>query len=157
MPVLGNDGGSFSATSFGMNGYYGIGNGGNTNLISGTATGTWGIGIQFADVSFVEDLSHTLRFAYYRGTNDSAAVKNSNAHWPMKWYADGMYLTDMDSVFEVNFDHRYQIYENLEAVLELGYLHLDADKGTWRKRSVGQSFDSNDDAWKAEINFRYSL
>lgn len=168
LPAFGNDGGSFSATSFGMSGYYGIGNGGDSNLVTGTGLGTMGIGIQLADFSFIEDLSHTLRFAYYRGTNDPNVIKNGNdGWWPLKYSADALYLTKEDNVFEVNFDHKYRIYQNLEAVLELGYLRLHADKDTWSGRKDRMSGfhnqrninykEESENAWKAELNFRYEF
>ncbi|MBR2611174.1 outer membrane homotrimeric porin, partial [Desulfovibrio sp.] len=39
-----------------------------------TYAGTWGIGLQIADVSFVEDLKHTFRVAYWGGTNSPSMV-----------------------------------------------------------------------------------
>ena len=155
LPVVGTDGG-FTATSFGTAGYYGIGNAGNAAVISNTGTGTWGVGVQLADVSFIEDLSHTLRVAYYRGTNDSELVKKLGGYDFLRYDSDTLYLTDEDSVIEVNFDHTYTIYENLEACLELGYLHLRSDKDTWGAYD-GSDQKKNDDAWKAEVNFRYSF
>ena len=156
LPAILNDGGTFKATSFGLHGHYGIGNGGNYNRISGTGTGLWGIGIQVADVSFVQDLKHTLRFAYYRGTNDSDMAQ-ATLGLGANWYGDNIYLTKDDSVFEVNFDHQYKIYENLTAVLELGYLRLNSDTDTWQGRNYNGDLKDNDNAWKAEINFRYSF
>ena len=157
LPVFGNDGGNFAATSFGCAGYYGIGNWDDWEAVVGTAAGTWGVGIQLADVSFIEDLSHTLRFAYYRGTNDAELVKKGGVFLP--YAADALYLTDEDYVMEVNFDHQYQIYENLTAVVELGWLRLHADKDTWKNHSAGNTGDrkENQNAWKAELNFRYSF
>jgi len=166
LPVLGTNGG-FGPTSFGTAGFWGIGNGNGLNdpVISNTGTGTWGIGIQLADVSFIEDLSHTLRFAYYQGTNSA-----SNYHFPdgtiaagggevrsaLMYDADYMYLTTKDSVFEVNFDHVYKIYENLEVCLELGWLRLNSNRNTWGSER-GDRLKKNDDAWKATINFKYSF
>ena len=154
IPAFMNDGNTFDATSFGTTGFYAIGNGGNANVVSGSGAGTWGVGIQVADVSFIQDLSHTLRFAYYRGTNDPDVVKEGEI--APGWACDGLYLTKDDSVFEVNFDHTYKIYENLTAVLELGYLRLNSDKDTWAPGG-NTDFKDNDDAWKAEINFRYAF
>jgi len=163
LPVLGTDGG-FTATSFGTAGYYGIGNAGNAAVISNTGTGTWGVGLQVADVSFIEDLSHTLRVAYYRGTNDADLVRRNRSNNKTRggaefrpYSSDALYLTDDDSVIEVNFDHVYKIYENLEVCLELGYLHLRSDKGTWGWSNTDNNLKKNDDAWKAEFNFRYSF
>ena len=152
IPVLGIDG-AFLATTFGAGGYYAIGNGGNYALVTNTGTGTWGVGIQLADVSFVEDLSHTLRFACYRGTNDTDVVKRGGNYW--RYAVDMIYLTREDSVFEINFDHQYKIYDNLTAILELGYLRLSSDRDVWGSR--GMNLKENDDAWKAEISFRYAF
>ena len=105
MPVLGNDTGSFKPTSFGTSGKWAID---TDTVISGTGTGTWGVGVKIADMSFIEDLSHVIRVAYYRGTNRHEHVENGNN--PLKYSVDGLYLTDKDSVWEVNFDHTYKIY-----------------------------------------------
>ena len=150
LPTLGTDQG-FQATSFGMAGTCSIG---TDSVVNITGTGTWGIGIKIADVSFIEDLSHTLRFAYYQGTNDHDLVKKNGGNSVLKYAADGLYLTDKDSVYEVNFDHTYKIYENLTAVLELGWLHLDADRGTWGRTG---NKDETSDAWKAQVMFQYKF
>lgn len=160
MPVLGNDSGSFSPTSFGTAGYYGINQWSNSGTISGTGTGTWGVGIQLADISFIEDLKHTIRVAYYRGTNDADNIKSNNRNPNgryLQYAADRFYLTDDDYVWEVNFDHQYKIYENLTAVLELGYLRLHSDKDTWGGSRPGSGLKENDNAYKAQIAFRYSF
>ena len=151
MPVLGNDTGSFKPTSFGTAGKLAI----DTDaVISGTGTGTWGVGAKIADMSFIEDLNHVIRVAYYRGTNRHEHVENGNA--PLRYQVDGVYLTDKDSVWEVNFDHTYNIYENLTAVVELGWLHLDTDKDVWR--NVGSANkDEKSNAWKAQLLFQYKF
>lgn len=151
MPVLGNDTGSFKPTSFGTSGKWAID---TDTVISGTGTGTWGVGIKLADMSFIEDLSHTIRVAYYRGTNRHEHIENGNN--PLKYSVDGVYLTDKDSVWEVNFDHTYKIYENLTAVVELGWLRLDSDKDVWRNVGSGNK-DEKSNAWKAQLIFQYKF
>ena len=149
MPVVGTDDG-FAPTSFGFPGSYsGIG---SDSIVGITAVGTWGIGLQLADVSFIEDLSHTLRVAYYRGTNDNEVIRNGNGGFDAVPHtgAESVYLTDKDSAWEVNFDHKYKIYENLTAVVELGYINLSLDEDTWHN-------DKTDDAWKAQVIFRYQF
>ncbi|MDR2489753.1 MAG: porin, partial [Desulfovibrio sp.] len=124
--------------------------------VMGSGTGTWGVGVQIAKVSFVKDLTHKIKLAYYQGTNSSRAVKDG-------WYDDlittrncnDMYLTDKDHAWEVNFDHEYKIYENLTAMLELGYINLDLNRSTWR--DYGTDGDRNNSAWKAQVLFRYSF
>ncbi len=149
LPVLGtSDGDGFYPTSFGFPGGAGPTKDGQ---VAWTGTGTWGVGVQLADMSFIENLSHTLRVAYYQGTNDKENAQNWSGRSPA--YSDEMYLTTKDHVIEVNFDHKYQIYENLAAYLELGYLHLKTDSDLWGN----PNFDDNDDAWKAQLLFKYSF
>ncbi len=152
LPVLGNDTGSFKPTSFGTSGKWAID---TDTVVTGTATGTWGVGLKLADMSFIEDLKHTIRVVYYEGTNSAKLVrKTGGAIPPFKYAVDGLYLTTKDSVIEVNFDHTYQVYENLTAVLELGWLHLSADDRTWHAKS---NKDENSDAWKAQLIFQYKF
>lgn len=142
-------------TSFSWDGAFGIADG---EALSLKGIGTWGVGIQIADMSFIEDLSHTIRFVYHQGTNDNKIIKNGGhdlVHWAG---VETMYLTDKDHAFEVNFDHKYQIYENLAAVLELGWIHLNLDKNTWRDASLdGRNGHKTDDAWKAQLSFQYKF
>ena len=120
----------------------------------------WGIGIQVADMSFVEDLTHTIRFVYMQGTNDDKIVKRagSRAFVDSIVYDGDYYLTKEDQAFEINFDHKYQIYENLAAVLELGYIKFDLDKSTWKNYDgeFGRGHKT-DDAWKAQLSFQYKF
>ena len=118
------------------------------------------MGIHFSGISFVEDLTHSLRFAYYQGTNDSDLIKNTrngNYNRYYQYAADALYLTDKDSVWEINLLNEYQIYENLTMAVELGWLHLRADEDTWRRYSGTGKGKENDNAWKAQIMFQYSF
>ena len=148
IPVVGVDDG-FGPTTFGFPGGYNIG---ADSIVGVTAVGTWGVGLQIADVSFIEDLSHTLRVAYYRGTNDNDVIKKRGGNDDDIPYtgAESVYLTTKDYAWEVNFDHQYKIYENLTAVLELGYINLHLDDDTWTDHKT-------DDAWKAQVLFRYEF
>jgi hypothetical protein len=156
MPVIGVNGGAFKPTSFGTAGYgSSIGQWGECGDVTGTGTGTWGVGIQLANATFIKDLSHTLRFAYYRGTNDSEVARRDLV---AKYADDNLYLTTDDSVFEVNFDHTYKIYENLTAALELGWLHLNSDEETWGNTSFTRTEGKeNTSAWKAQVYLTYSF
>ena len=186
MPNMLTPGGNFRYSTFGGTGMFGLSQEAIGN-VTGTGTGTWGVGIQVANVSFVKNLSHVLRFAYVRGTNDAAIPKavlhdsidnfyggRANARLLpagqnalLQWGSDTLYLTTKDSVFEINFDHQYRIYENLTAALELGYMRLSSDVNTWgsdhrlnapqnrwfeRRHTKG-----GDNAWKANLMFNYSF
>ncbi|MCR5258183.1 MAG: outer membrane homotrimeric porin [Desulfovibrio sp.] len=118
--------------------------------------GTWGIGLQLRDMSFIENIKHTFRVAYWGGTNSPSMVKYM-AH-PWSWNEgtlyDGPYLTTNDGILEFNLVNSWQIYENLEANLELGYLVNFVDKGTWKRSWMNESFQKQD-AWKAQLIFAY--
>ncbi|MDR1686601.1 MAG: outer membrane homotrimeric porin, partial [Desulfovibrio sp.] len=166
LPSIGTNGGNFRPTSFGGVGYFNTqsqyNNGGE---IINTGTGTWGVGIQLANATFIKDLTHTLRFAYYRGTNDSDIVRcerDGGLGFVPKYRDDNLYLTTSDSVFEVNFDHTYKIYENLTAALELGWLHLNSDEEVWGNSSFANPGRTGEgkastNAWKAELLFTFSF
>ena len=146
-------------SSFGSDG--GVGISPDERLLSVSNTGTWGLGIQIADMSFIEDLSHTLRFIYYNGTNDRKIVRDAvNAggfdrdafNETMAGFGGSInYLTTKDHAYEVNFDHTYQIYENLAAVLELGYIKIDRSERVW-----GNDFQDSA-AWKGVLSFQFTF
>ena len=144
----------FAPTSFGWD--RGFGMGADADVVGYGGAGTWGVGIQLADVSFIEDLSHTLRFAYYSGTSDKEVVRKFGGHVPAFGFTP-LYLVDDDNVYEINFDHTYKIYENLTACLELAYIHLDRSS-VW-KHAVDDNINGSktDDAWKAQIHFQYAF
>jgi hypothetical protein len=126
----------FAPTSFGFDGAAGILDGA---ILSATGTGTWGVALVAEDIQFIENVSHVVRVAYIKGTNDEkSGVAFGN-------------LTEEDSAWEVNFDTNYQIYENLSAAIELGWVKLDLDESVWG------AADDTDDAWKAGVNLTYSF
>ena len=124
-----------------------------------TYAGTWGIGLRVHDMSFVEDLKHSFRVAYWGGTNSPSMVKymGSGVAWnDTTATQDGPYLTTNDGLLEFNLVNSYQIYENLEANLELGYIVNMVDDDTW-KRSYRSDSYKKQDAWKAQLIFAYSF
>ena len=121
--------------------------------------GTWGIGAQIKDVSFLEDLTHTLRVTYWGGTNSSRMTDYlgmTDATTTVGVSPAGFYLTTADHLVEINLDSVYKIYENLEARLELGYIINGIDKGTW-ERSFHHSSFSKSDGYKAGVIFSYKF
>lgn len=125
--------------------------------------GTWGIGFQFRDVVFIENLEQTLRLVYWGGTNSPSMVKymEDSTSWANGFGGDGPYLTTNDGLVEFNLVNRYKIYENLEANLELGYIINMIDNSTWQKSGYydgrGNGTFSKQDPWKAQLSFLYSF
>ena len=115
-----------------------------------SGAGTWGIRLGVSNVSFLEDLTHELYFAYISGTNDSACAEH---------YAKGnnpwRYMTRRDAVFEIDFGTKYNIYKNLTAALEVAYVFESFKKnnnGTFWQRA-----NDYDNAWKACLQLQYKF
>ncbi len=118
--------------------------------------GTWAIGLQLADFSFVEDLSHTFRVTYIGGTNSPEMMEHvGHAGWDA---GNGMYLTTQDYLVELNFDTTWQIYDNLQAVVEVGYIFNGFNTDEWDD-AIGNSngWEGKADAWKANLIFAYEF
>ena len=144
--------------SFMGDGNYGWSSAGSLYDRNLTYTGTWGIGLRIHDLSFVEDLKHSFRVAYWGGTNSPSMAKyvEHSWGWDNGLDKDGHYLTTNDGLLEFNLVNSYQIYENLEANLELGYIVNMVDDDTW-KRSYRTDSYKKQDAWKAQLIFAYSF
>ncbi|UIJ38180.1 outer membrane homotrimeric porin [Desulfobaculum bizertense] len=144
MPVL-NDSG-FGLTHFGFSGAT---TGGQDGFLGAARYDMWAIGAYLLDLSFVEDLSHKLIVVYGQGTTDSEAIDAANYNNDF-----APTLTDEDSFIEVNFDTTYMIYENLAAIVELGYINMDRDEDTWKGTDRE---DADDDALKAAFYLKYDF
>ncbi len=114
--------------------------------------GTWGVGLQLKNMSFMENLSHTFRVAYWGGTNhtENAKYLGTTDALRLGGEAGTFYLTTADYMVEFNFDSTYKIYDNLTATLQLGYAINGIDKDTW-------GYDERRDGYKAGLIMRYAF
>ena len=133
--------------------------------INSNYAGSWGVGAQLRDLSFVENLKHTLRVAYTRGTNSTTMVKYATSRDAWNYGVSsnpnkaGMYLTTADSIVEFTVDSYLKVYDNLTLGLELGYMVNGMDPDTWQKDSrtyLGPSM-SKQDLWRASVYVGYSF
>ncbi|BCS87700.1 outer membrane homotrimeric porin [Pseudodesulfovibrio sediminis] len=112
-------------------------NGGDTQL------GYWILGFSATDIqSFAEGLTHDFHVLYAKGTNDDALADNT--------ITLGAGLTDKDSLWEVDFNTMYQIYDELTLYTQIGYINADYDDDTW-------AADLQDDAWKFATGMVYQF
>ncbi len=126
-----------------------------------TYDGTWGVGLQLKDMSFVENLNHTFRAVYWGGTNHPGMIKHLTAGYndnPFNAARGGFspYLTTKDYLVEFNLDSVYKVYENLNAIVELGYIVNGFDKDAWRKSSYQSNF-TKADGYKANLIMQYAF
>ena len=157
MPIVGADNAGFAPTMYGFPGTAGCL---DDSILSSSGVGTLGIGLQLDGISFVDSLSHTLRAAYIRGTNDEDMIRNNpnvdreagstGFGYPYNNMGDHVYLTKKDAAWEVDVVSTWEATDNLTFFLELGWLKLDLDDDVWDKRS------DTEDAWKAQIMLEFS-
>jgi hypothetical protein len=171
LPIFSINNTNLMLSTFGFNGgyYSGVTDG---NTLNDMYAGSWGLGLRVRDMSFIEDLKHTVRLNFFGGTNDPEMAKYitgkkaSTAGWDRQGndfnVNNRTYLTTLDYALEVNVDSIYKIYENLDLLVELGYIHvwLDQSRNVWG--SGGDKYPgirgvSVTDAVKASVFFRYSF
>ncbi|SBW02825.1 putative Porin [uncultured delta proteobacterium] len=104
--------------------------------LSNTGQGMWGMGIKIADVSFVDNLKHTLTGMWYGGTNKGDSVDNKRS---VRAGANNTFgerqLTTSDHAWEVNLVNEYKVNENLSFRFDVGYIQLE----------LGDSWTDKDD------------
>lgn len=112
--------------------------------------GFWTLGVTLKDIqSFAEGLSHTATILYAQGTNDKkVGTAYAGALTGIKY---GQTLTEKDSLFEIDFNTAYKIYDELTMTFDLGYLNLDAKESVWGTDRKGG------DAWKISTGLVYSF
>lgn len=130
--------------------------------------GSWGVGVQLKNLSFMEDLKHTVRVLYMNGTNSTKmtryAASLGGANRVNNWdYGAGgfmgigndIYLTEKDALVEVDINSYYKIYDNLMASLQLSYMFNMIDKKTWKKPMNEEM--SLKDIWGVELTLNYTF
>ncbi|WP_243439499.1 outer membrane homotrimeric porin [Fundidesulfovibrio soli] len=127
----------------------------NFGSITTNSVGSWGFVFALDKITFMQDLTHRLTFAYARGTNSSRALKNANllTGGPGNYVMMGRDLSVNEYTLGINFDSQYNIYENLALICETGWAHGEFEKSIWGRRFVNQA--KNGDAWKVAFGLRY--
>ena len=170
MPVVSANGNNdFSNFAFNGNPYIA-----REGILGSTMVGTWGIGARLKDVSFLEDLKHTLRVNFMGGTNapkmakymrgaagkDGPFVVPGDAGYGSPYY-DPMYLTTDDYALEIGLTNTYKMYDNFTIMLDAAYVALWLDDST---STLGKNPGSSDlggdgvyDAWNVNLSFVYSF
>ncbi|SIO26240.1 outer membrane homotrimeric porin [Halodesulfovibrio marinisediminis] len=133
MPTL-DDGTDFAATTLVGAGAQGP----DSDGIFGNALGKWGVGLQVAELTFIEKVSHVARVTYIRGTNDDSNTNLDIENWG-----------EDDSAVEFDFTTTYSMYDNLDLIADFAYVVTDFDSNN--------AAHSTDDVFKAAILAAYSF
>lgn len=150
LPIVNND------WAFGTYYFGGSALTGGTDLDTNGQLGFWTVGLSLENISFVEKLSHDIHFLYIKGTNDKDLIRSSAAKGLTNISADGNFLTTEDQAFEIDFNTNYQIYDELAAIVEFGYINMDLDKETWENYDADRA-GKDDPALKFAVGLVYSF
>ncbi len=151
LPIVNNDWAIAGSTYFGGSALTGT-----VDMDSNAQAGFWTIGLSFEDISFLDKLTHDIHFLYVKGTNDKDLIKNAAANSLTNISADGRFLTTDDQVFEVDFNTNYQIYDELAAIVEFGYVNADLKKSTWEAYDANRA-GKDDPALKFALGLVYKF
>ena len=120
-----------------------------------TNMGFWAAGLSLKDIKLIDKLSHTFSVIYFKGTNNKDIITATGITNGSIAY--GRTLSNKDSLWEVDLNSKYQIYEELSLGLELGYINADFDKDVWANALGAKSGDLSKDAYKATFMLNYSF
>jgi len=124
----------------------------NTGSYAGTVRnvmGFWTAGVSLKDIKLIDKLSHRVNLLYIQGTNDKNALVGAASN-----YANyGAYLTTKDSMWEIDLNTKYQIYDELSLGLNLGYINADLHKYNGQTAA----FDAEDNMYRATLSMAYTF
>ena len=125
--------------------------------------GFWTVGLSLKDIKIFDKMSHTAHLLYVKGTNDPDFLKESvttalNTSGVANY---GGFLTNKDSLWEVDFNTKYMIYDELAVNLDFGYINASFDKDVWGASSKAAAADyrnyGSNDAYSARLGVAYSF
>jgi len=161
MPMLGNPQGSLVGGSMFF---------GNTDMITRTAgsaasssttgaggavlnsMGFWTAGVALKDISFIDKLTHRVNIMYVQGTNNKDAFVGATNTATAIY---GSYLTTRDSLWEIDVNTKYKIYDELSLMLNLGYIN--ADLHQFNGITPSANADLSDNAYRASLSMVYAF
>ena len=140
MPTVSDDSGGNSMTRYGLGqrpymNHYG--------LLSFNGLGMWGIGLQLANFSFVDNLSHTAKVMFMGGTNEGDATpRRSVGGYTGTQNFGSAYFMSSDRAWEINLLSEYKVNQNLKLHFDLAYVWLDLGDHWTDKNDTQGSFAS---------------
>lgn len=135
-------------------------------------SGTWGVGARLKDMSFVENLKHTLYLNVIGGTNSTTMAKRYISPNGVRSFGgefeganstglgmDPLYMTTNDTAMEVGFTTNYKMYDNFDIYLDAAYIAtwLDHSRSVWGNSVMNGRNDEVRDPWNVNLSFVYSF
>ncbi len=130
------------------------------SVLGNSMPGTWAVSARIKDLTFIDNISHLLQFAYIRGTNDKDLPEAAGMTSATGFYNDSngpvglVYMTTKDWATELDFNTEFRMYKDLSFLLEAGWIHLDLDESVWGGDIVN---GTEKNAYKVALNVRYTF
>ena len=149
MPYFGNDGVTITQTGY-LTGFGSMTNLATYNyaLMQYVPHAMWQLGLGLKNIKATKKLSFNVAASYMRGTNDKDAFDGLTQD--QRDTLLGSELTTEDAAWEIDVNGNYSIYENLDAMLELGYGQVNLDESVWGDNP------KEDPAFKCVTGIKYS-
>jgi hypothetical protein len=124
---------------------------GSYNGSTRNVMGFWTAGLSFKDIKLIDKLTHRVNLLYIQGTNDKDAMVGATTTGYTAQY--GAYLTTKDSLWEVDLNNKYQVYDELSLMFNLGYINADIH----RYNGVASQTILKDNAYRATLSMVYAF
>jgi len=112
--------------------------------------GFWTAGVSLKDIKLIDKFTHRVNLLYIQGTNDKNALVGAASN-----YANyGAYLTTKDSMWEVDLNTKYQVYDELSLMLNLGYINADLHAYNGQNAAL---FKADDNMYRATLSMAYTF
>ncbi|WP_147821087.1 outer membrane homotrimeric porin [Salidesulfovibrio onnuriiensis] len=148
MPILSND---WALGSFFFGGDWGL-SGSIDSENDGSGMGFWTVGVSLKDISFFEGMKHTVHVLYAQGTNDESILDAGYDATNRPQVQFGKTLLEDDSIFEIDLNTSYSIYDELTAYVELGWISAD-----WDSKWEDAGINTDDTAYKVSMGLNYEF
>ncbi|MDO9631993.1 MAG: outer membrane homotrimeric porin, partial [Humidesulfovibrio sp.] len=129
----------------------------NTAGYTSNTLGYWAAGLSLKNIKLIDKLSHDFNLLYAKGTNDKSYLYESGGTVQNAKYAG--FLTTKDSLWEVDFNSRYSIYDDLTLLVYTGYINANFDKDVWGNSNVSNAADiknyKSSNAYKLGVGLNY--
>ncbi len=131
--------------------------------------GFWLAALAIEKIQSMDKLSHDFTLAYIRGTNSASLLTSpqmlagggNRAFGGLFNYLPGHFLTTKDSLVEIDLNTSYQIFQELKAVMEAGYIFQSINKNLWNSYMSGVNggdFDlKTSNAFKCMVGLVYDF
>lgn len=140
------------------------------SLIGHSMAGTWGVGLRTNKISFLEDLTSSIRVNLIGGTNDPNLIKKIHDKTGV-WMSpnnysnenptgmENLYMTTRDTALEFGITNNYMIYKNLKLGFDASYmkLYLDKSSSVWGNSKMNGKSDNVADSWNVSLYLAYNF